>query len=162
MGRAAARRLARSARRFLRALGRDADELSILLAGDRAVRRLNRAWRGVDRPTDVLSFPAAPAPGSRLLGDVAISLDTARRAARAGGRTEGAELDRYLAHGLLHLVGHDHQRPRDARAMAAAEVALLRREGMVASARSSPPGARSPLDLARSERTGRSRPGDRR
>jgi probable rRNA maturation factor len=118
--------------RFLAALKRPGAELSILLVGDRAMRRLNREWRGVDRPTDVLSFPAAPvAGGPAALGDVVVSLDTAERRAREEGRPVRAELDRYLAHGLLHLLGFDHARPRQAREMAARERALLEGEGMV-------------------------------
>jgi probable rRNA maturation factor len=130
-GAAAARRLRARARRYLAALGADAAELSILVVTDAAMRRLNRAWRGKDRATDVLSFPAA-GPGP-LLGDVVISLDTARRAAREEGRALGAELDRYLAHGMLHLLGHDHERAADARRMARAEDALVG-EGMVRAA----------------------------
>ncbi|HEY7726224.1 MAG TPA: rRNA maturation RNase YbeY [Anaeromyxobacteraceae bacterium] len=134
-GGAAARRLRRSATRFLAALGMPGAELSVLIAGDPAIRRLNRTWRGVDAATDVLSFPAPPAPGSRLLGDVALSLDTAARRARAERRAVGDELDRYLAHGLLHLLGHDHAGAREARAMARFEAALLGGEGLVAEAR---------------------------
>ena len=136
-GGAAASRLRRSARRFLAALGRPGAELSILICGDAAIRRLNREWRRIDRPTDVLSFPAAGLPGAggpALLGDLAISLDTAARRARAEDRPLAHELDRYLAHGLLHLLGHDHHRPRERRVMAAAEEALLRGEGMIAAA----------------------------
>ena len=130
-GAAAARGLAARARRHLAALGRADAELSILVVGDAAIRRLNRDWRGKDLATDVLSFPAA-GPGP-FLGDVVVSLDTARRAAREAGRPLGAELDRYLAHGLLHLLGHDHERPADARRMAEAEDALVG-EGMVTGA----------------------------
>jgi probable rRNA maturation factor len=159
-GGAAARRLRLRARRFLGALGLTRAELSILIVGDAGMRRINREWRGVDQPTDVLSFPAArpglpgaPGPGAPkggarpahpvLLGDVVISLDTARRRARAEGRPPGAELDRYLAHGLLHLLGFDHRRPREAREMAVREETLLAGEGMVAAALGSPEGSRS-------------------
>jgi len=110
-------------------------ELSILLTDDPGIRTLNREWRRKDRPTDVLSFPAGePPPGStgpRHLGDVIVSLDTARRQARAHGRSLNDELDLYLAHGLLHLLGHDHHRRRDAERMAALEARLLGRPGMV-------------------------------
>ena len=129
-GASAVRRLRAQAQRYLEALGQSEAELSILVVGDAAIRRLNRRWRGKDRATDVLSFPAA-GPG-RMLGDVVVSLDTARRAAR-GQRALGAELDRYLAHGLLHLLGHDHERAGDARRMARAEDALVG-EGMVTAA----------------------------
>jgi len=135
-------RLARVARRFLALLDLSGVELSILVVTDRGIRTLNRSWRRKDRPTDVLSFPAgAPLPGSsglRLLGDVVLSLDTARRAARAHRRTLASELDLYLAHGLLHLLGHDHHRAADARRMGALEARLLGGPGMVQGA----PGAR--------------------
>jgi probable rRNA maturation factor len=142
-GASAARRLRERARRFLAALGREDAELSILVVGDAAIRRLNRAWREEDHATDVLSFPAAP--GGPLLGDVVVSLDTAARAARGAGRPLASELDRYLAHGILHLLGHDHGRPAEARRMAEAEEALMGGEGMLAAA------------LPRSESASRSR-----
>ncbi|HEX7489786.1 MAG TPA: rRNA maturation RNase YbeY, partial [Anaeromyxobacteraceae bacterium] len=144
------RRLRQRARRYLSALGCDRAELSLLVVGDAAMRRLNRAWRGKDQPTDVLSFPAG-GPGA-LLGDIVISLDTAQRAAREEGRGVGAELDRYLAHGLLHLLGHDHERPVDARRMAEAEDALVG-EGMVRAAQ------RTPSPPSRSGSGSRSGPG---
>jgi probable rRNA maturation factor len=102
-------------------------EVSLSLVTDREMRALNRKWRLKDAPTDVLSFPMAP------VGDVVISLDTARRQAREGGWPLAAELRRLLAHGLLHCLGHDHQRPAAARRMARAEERLLGREGMVGS-----------------------------
>ncbi len=129
------RQLRASAARFLQALGLEQVELSVLLTDDPGIQALNRSWRGKDRPTDVLSFPAgAPRPGAtgpRHLGDVILSLDTARRQARAHRRPLAWELDLYLAHGLLHLLGHDHHRRRDAGRMAALETRLLGRPGMV-------------------------------
>ncbi|MDQ3265477.1 MAG: rRNA maturation RNase YbeY [Myxococcota bacterium] len=120
---------------FLDALGLEDCEVSISLVGDRAIRRINRTWRQKDQPTDVLSFPGgeAPpgAPGPRQLGDVIISVDTAERVAGEGGRTVEAEVARYLAHGLLHLLGHDHHQPGEARKMAAAENRLLGAQGML-------------------------------
>jgi probable rRNA maturation factor len=95
---------------------------------DREMRELNRAWRAKDRPTDVLSFPFEE---KHLLGDVVISLQTARRQARQGGWPLALELRRLLAHGILHCRGHDHERPPDARRMAAAERRLLGASGMV-------------------------------
>jgi probable rRNA maturation factor len=138
-GSAAARRLRQRACRYLAALGREDAEVSILVVGDAAVRRLNRTWRGKDRPTDVLSFPqvSVTSPGHPLIGDIVISLDTATRVARRDGRTVAAELDRYLAHGLLHLVGYDHQRAEDASLMAAEEDALVG-EGMLTAVRALP------------------------
>jgi probable rRNA maturation factor len=130
-------RLRRSALRFLDVLDLDRVELSVLLTTDAGIRDLNRRWRRKDRPTDVLSFPAgAPAPGSTgpwHLGDVILSLDTARRQARAHRRALSDELDLYLAHGLLHLLGHDHHRRADAERMAFLEARLLGRPGMVPS-----------------------------
>jgi probable rRNA maturation factor len=128
-------RLRTRARAFLTELALENVELSILVTTDAGIQVLNRSWRRKDRPTDVLSFPAGPPPpglaGPRHLGDVILSLDTARRQARVHRRTLAEELGLYLAHGLLHLLGHDHHRPGDARRMAALEGRLLGRPGMV-------------------------------
>jgi probable rRNA maturation factor len=123
-------RVQRRARAFLRRLDVRGVELSVSLVKDVAIRRLNRTWRNEDRATDVLSFPAGEplegVPGPRPLGDVVISLDTARRAARQNGSAVHEELDRYLAHGILHLLGYDHEKSaRQARRMRALEQALL-------------------------------------
>jgi len=131
-GRAVARRVRARVRAILSALGRPGAGLSILLTTDGRIRTLNRRWRRVDHATDVLSFPADDPPGSGPhLGDLAISLDVAARRARRAGRTLGEEVDRYLVHGLLHLVGHDHHRPGEAREMARVEDEILGRMGMV-------------------------------
>ena len=120
---------------FLGKLGLKNSELSLSLVTDRTIQALNRKWRAKNLPTDVLSFPSGGlpwgAPGPTPLGDVVISLDTARRQAKALGVPLEAELSRYLAHGLLHLLGHDHERASDARRMSAAEDALLNAPGMV-------------------------------
>lgn len=133
------RTAAAAARRALRAFAKALDldgELSLWLSGDATLRRLNRAHRGVDAATDVLSFPAAEVPGSvRQLGDLVVSLQTTRRRARELGVAFDDELRRYLAHGLLHLLGHDHQRRGEARRMAAEEARLLGQIGMVDRAR---------------------------
>ena len=119
-------RLTRSARRLLRGLRRDDAELSLLLVSDREMRVLNRRWRGHDRPTDVLSFPQ-DAGRSALLGDVVISVDTARRQAAERRTTLGREGERLLIHGLLHLLGYDHERSAaEARRMARKERAVAR------------------------------------
>ena len=127
---ALAARLARSARRLLRALGLDRAELSVLLVSDREMRRLNRHWRGRDRPTDVLAFAQGEGPAAApdgLLGDVVISVDTARSQAAERGETLGREGERLLIHGLLHLLGYDHERSAaDARRMQRRERALAR------------------------------------
>jgi len=82
-------------------------EMSLVLAGDRLLRRLNRTYRGKDRPTDVLSFPGGG--GEAGLGDVVISVETAERNARGLGRTLGQELDVLALHGFLHVLGYDHE-----------------------------------------------------
>jgi probable rRNA maturation factor len=84
-----------------------AGELSLVLAGDRLVRRLNRDYRHKDRPTDVLSFPGDGGEGG--LGDIVISMETAERNARGLGRTLPQELDLLALHGFLHVLGHDHE-----------------------------------------------------
>jgi probable rRNA maturation factor len=125
-----ARRLGRSARRLLAALRRADDELSLVLVSDRVMHELNRSWRGADRPTDVLAFAQADGVGGApdgLLGDVVISVDTARRQAVALGHSLVAESERLLVHGLLHLLGYDHERSAaEARRMRRRERALLR------------------------------------
>jgi rRNA maturation RNase YbeY len=128
---ALAARLARSARRVLVTLGRRDAELSVVLVSDRAIRRLNRTWRGKDRTTDVLSFPqqegAVPAPAA-LLGDVVISVPTARRQAKERDETLAVASERLLIHGILHLLGYDHERS------AAEERRMARRERQLARA----------------------------
>ncbi|MGH7727607.1 MAG: rRNA maturation RNase YbeY [Vulcanimicrobiaceae bacterium] len=115
-------RCARTTRRLLVALGRPHDSVSLSFVGDTGIRRLNRDHRGVDRPTDVLSFPFHEpfrAPDARrgapeiLLGEIVISLPTAARQARAYDATLRAEVERLLIHGLLHLLGHDHEDPHE-------------------------------------------------
>jgi len=103
--------------------------VSLLVCGDTQMRRLNRGWRGKDEPTDVLSFPAGP---GGFLGDIVISLDTARRQAKAWPLR--VELRRLLAHGMCHCQGYDHESAAEARRMAAAERRLLGQEGMVGAA----------------------------
>jgi probable rRNA maturation factor len=86
-------------------------ELSVLLTDDAGIRRLNRDFRGQDRPTDVLSFP--PAAGTvGVAGDLALSLETAARQAGEHGHTLPTELKILLLHGILHLAGHDHEADR--------------------------------------------------
>jgi probable rRNA maturation factor len=98
---------------MLEALGLTRAELSVMVCDDATIHGLNRAHRKKDRPTDVLAFALREGkvmPGAEdLLGDVVISLDTARRQAREHGRSLWAEVTMLLAHGLLHLVGYDHR-----------------------------------------------------
>lgn len=105
------------AERMLEFLGVSDSELSILLCDDKRIRKLNREHRDKDKPTDVLSFPQAefrqpekPARGHslQLLGDVVISLETAQRQADGRRRPLENEVRFLLAHGILHLLGHDH------------------------------------------------------
>jgi probable rRNA maturation factor len=129
------KRLESRARALVQELELKEVALAVTLTTDRRIRTLNRRWRKTDHATDVLSFPGGPPPpgwpGPLVLGDVVISLDTARRHAKRAGQTLSGELDRYLAHGLLHLLGHDHRRPAEARKMAALEDRLLGGPGMV-------------------------------
>jgi probable rRNA maturation factor len=109
------RRISASAlRRFLaraQAVTRLRGEVSVLLTTDRAIRRLNREYRGKDKATDVLSFPATELvqDQERIAGDLAISVDTARRQSSACGHSIRTEIKVLILHGLLHLAGYDHE-----------------------------------------------------
>ncbi len=81
-------------------------EVSVLFCGDRAMRTLNRRYRGMDAPTDVLAFPGET---GGLLGDIVISVPYASRQARKRGEPAAREIDRLLLHGFLHLSGYDHE-----------------------------------------------------
>jgi len=98
--------------------------VSIALVSDRAMRALNRKHRGVDRPTDVLSFPG----DAGYLGDIAIASGVAARQARAAGHPLATELRVLALHGLLHLLGYDHD--TDQGEMARVEERLRRRAGL--------------------------------
>ncbi len=99
-------------------------EVEVLLSTDQTLRRLNRSFRGKNKPTDVLSFPAPPELASQTAGDLAISLETAARQAASFGHTLRDEVRILLLHGLLHLSGEDHE--TDQGQMAARESALRR------------------------------------
>lgn len=114
--------LRQSATPGLRA-ARDAS-LSIRVVGAAESRRLNRTWRGKDKPTNVLSFPA-PATQSPLLGDLAICAAVVAREAREQGKSPQAHWAHMVVHGVLHLLGYDHEADRDATVMEARETALL-------------------------------------
>lgn len=97
--------------RFLneaRAAVRLRGQVSVLLTTDEAIQKLNRRFRGKNKPTDVLSFPAAPGP-ENLAGDLAISLPIAQRQADEHGHAVGVEIQVLILHGLLHLAGYDHE-----------------------------------------------------
>ena len=112
-------------------------EASIVLADDAFVKGLNRDYRDRDRPTNVLSFPAQePDPGLRapaetlpgepvMLGDVVVAYETAAAEATDEGKTLGDHLSHLVVHGMLHLLGHDHQTPVAAEAMEKLEVDVL-------------------------------------
>lgn len=128
--------------RVQRALRVGACEVTVCLVSDARIRRLNRVYRRKDRPTDVLSFPAGEgigpngAPGRRgrppgCLGDIAIAPATARRNARRTGRALAHELRVLVLHGVLHLVGYDHETDRGE--MARVEARLRRRLGLALS-----------------------------
>ncbi len=95
----------------LQELGMSHRDVSLVFVGDRAIRRLNREFRGQDRPTDVLSFPADPVGGDNLsyLGDLVISVETARRQAVQHRISVARELKNLIIHGLAHLCGYDHE-----------------------------------------------------
>ena len=103
---------AERAKKFLnRALalsGHSAGEVSVLFCGDSAMRRLNRTYRRRDRTTDVLSFPSGAAKGG-FLGDLIVSAPEARRQARRTGSALPKTVEKLLLHGLLHLLGYDHE-----------------------------------------------------
>jgi rRNA maturation RNase YbeY len=146
-------RLERSARAILSDVGEMSAELGILFVGDQRMRGLNRRYRGKDRTTDVLAFAmrdvhagkrqGARGKGSRvkrkillspaahlmpdMLGDVVISIPTARRQAKEAGRSLDEELACLLVHGILHLCGYDHERgEKEARRMHRREGVILR------------------------------------
>jgi probable rRNA maturation factor len=129
-----ARALKRTARAILDCLGQRDAALAVSLVGDAEMRKLNRIHRGQDRPTDVLSFPLAaaadPRGGERLLGDVVISVETARRQAADYDATLEAELKRLLVHGVLHVIGHDHEEAGERKRMRAEERRLAAAIGM--------------------------------
>jgi probable rRNA maturation factor len=109
-----------TAQRLLRQLGESDAGLSVSFVDDAAIRELNREYRGKDRPTDVLSFTLdgdAHVGVERLLGDIVISVETARRQAAQYGAPLRDEVYRLLIHGLLHLKGHDHQESAERRIM---------------------------------------------
>ena len=112
-------------------------EVAVALISDARVRALNRQYRGKDYATDVLSFPAGPALGRRsamreggglFLGDIVIARGVARRQARIAGHGEPHELRTLALHGLLHLLGYDHE--RDTGQMARLERRLRRKGGL--------------------------------
>ncbi len=116
--------------KMLRSIGIPDAELSILFVGDRAMRSLNRRYRRKDKTTDVLSFPLRDDQFTHiqpaLLGDIVISVPAARRQAAEAGHSFLREIDILLIHGLLHLLGYDHEKNEgEARRMKRKEIRLL-------------------------------------
>ena len=111
-------------------------EVSILLTDDAAVRALNRDYRGLDKPTNVLSFALEDEPGPRppgaplVLGDIVVALETCQREAKEAGRPFGHHLAHLVVHGVLHLLGFDHSDDIDADRMESLETAVLERLGI--------------------------------
>ncbi|MEM9682494.1 MAG: rRNA maturation RNase YbeY [Pseudomonadota bacterium] len=126
---AMAREASRAAWRAVAPAGADGAELSLLLADDAAVRDLNRAHRGQDRPTNVLSFslgtPSSPDGVPTLLGDVVLASGVVSREAKDQGKPLAAHFRHLVVHGVLHLAGFDHETRPDADAMEALEVEIL-------------------------------------
>jgi rRNA maturation RNase YbeY len=135
------RRLKSDARKLLKAVGEATSALSISLVDDRRIAKLNRKHRGKDAPTDVLSFPLYAGGAhhgqtldgelpERLLGDVVISVEMAQRQAAEYAAPLQNEINRLLIHGILHVLGHDHEKPKERAAMEAEERRLAAAIGM--------------------------------
>jgi probable rRNA maturation factor len=107
-------------------------ELAVMLTDDKGIRTLNNNWRGQDKPTNVLSFPALQPTGAggpddapRMLGDIAIAYQTTRAEADDEQKPFGHHLSHLAIHGFLHLIGYDHEKDDDAEAMEALESEIL-------------------------------------
>ncbi|MCC6545885.1 rRNA maturation RNase YbeY [Candidatus Sumerlaeota bacterium] len=118
--------------RHLAALGREGAGVGVLFCGPREMRQLKRTWFGIDEETDVLSFPSGD---EDYLGDVAVCLPVCARQARAQGQRTEEEVALLLTHGLLHLLGHDHDNARRKARMWRRQDALLRGCGDIAKPR---------------------------
>jgi probable rRNA maturation factor len=112
-------------------------ELAVMLTDDSGIRTLNSNWRGIDKPTNVLSFPALQPAGGldeddvpRMLGDIAIAYQTMRREADDEQKPFDHHLSHLAVHGFLHLIGYDHENDDDAEAMEALEQEILAQLGI--------------------------------
>ncbi len=111
-------------------------EIAVMLTDDAGMRTLNSNWRGIDKPTNVLSFPALPAsPGGpddapRMLGDIAIAYQTTRKEADDEQKPFDHHLSHLAVHGFLHLIGYDHEKDDDAEAMETLEQEILAHLGI--------------------------------
>jgi probable rRNA maturation factor len=125
----ASRRLKKIAEKILELVEQGSAELSLVLVGNDEIRKLNRKFRGKDYATDVLSFPVENdlSGPERLLGDVIISVEKAREQAKERGRTLDEEMVTLLIHGVVHLLGYDHERSaKDAKVMTRLEKRIYR------------------------------------
>ncbi len=123
------RALRKTAERILAFLKQDRAELSLALVDNRKIQELNARYRDRNEPTDVLSFPSGESlpAGVQILGDVVISVEKAEAQARKRRKTVEREIESLLIHGILHLLGYDHERSaRDARIMRAMEKKVSR------------------------------------
>jgi probable rRNA maturation factor len=112
-------------------LSTPSSELAIVLTDDSAIRLLNRDWRGVDAPTNVLSFPAARAGGvPPFIGDIVLAYETIAAEAKAERKPFPHHIAHLAVHGFLHLLGYDHVRKKDAEAMEEIERDILQRLGI--------------------------------
>jgi probable rRNA maturation factor len=112
-------------------------ELAVMLTDDAGIRTLNSNWRGIDKPTNVLSFPALPPTGPsgpddapRMLGDIAIAYETVRKEADEEQKPFDHHLSHLAVHGYLHLIGYDHENDADAEAMESLETEILAQLGI--------------------------------
>ena len=105
-------------------------EVSVLLTDDASIRTLNRDWRKIDKPTNVLSFPAAQQAGGKLLGDIVIAYETLAREAEDEQRDFLHHLAHLTVHGFLHLIGYDHQTEQQADEMEGLESRIMRSMNM--------------------------------
>lgn len=118
----ASRLARRAAKAALAAAAAGPAQVSLALADDAAIRILNRDYRGKDKPTNVLSFESGDQP---FLGDVVLALETVLNEAREQGKPPADHLAHLVVHGVLHLLGHDHESRTDARRMELMEVEVL-------------------------------------
>jgi probable rRNA maturation factor len=114
-------------------LSTEGGEVSILLTDDSEIAKLNRDWRGIDKPTNVLSFPASShraSQGEKLLGDIVIAYETLEREARDESRDFLYHLAHLAVHGFLHLIGFDHETDARAEEMEGLESSIMMRLNM--------------------------------
>ncbi len=106
-------------------------DATILLSNDTEVQQLNKAYRGFDKPTNVLSFEdGSELQGRRQLGDIVIAYDTVRRESESQNKPVSAHLTHLVVHGVLHLLGHDHEAETEAEMMESTEIAILAAMGI--------------------------------